>query len=94
MTEAHKPGTLVQLAYESEDTTQVDIFRVFPDADALDKQLQGADERSKRTYEFIEPVGVEIYGAPSAFALEMTKKVAGAGIEVTIKPHYIGGFIR
>jgi quinol monooxygenase YgiN len=93
-TKANKPGTLVQLAYESEDATQVDIIRVFPDADALDKQLRGADERSKRTYEFIEPASVEIYGRPSAFALEMMKKVAGSGIEVTLKPHYIGGFMR
>lgn len=93
-TAANKPGTLVQLAYESEDATQVDIIRVFPDADALDRQLQGADERSKRTYEFIEPVSVEIYGTPSPFALEMMKKVAGSGIEVIIKPLFIGGFIR
>ena len=93
-TAANKPGTLVQLAYESEDATQVDIIRVFPDADAMDRQLQGADERSKRTYEFIEPVSVEIYGTPSTFALEMMKKVAGSGIGVTIKPQYIGGFIR
>ena len=93
-TATNKPGTLVQLAYESEDATQVDIIRVFPDADAMDRQLQGADERSKRTYEFIEPVSVEIYGTPSTFALEMMKKVAGSGIGVTIKPRYIGGFIR
>jgi hypothetical protein len=94
LTEANKPGTLVQLAYESEDATHVDIIRVFPDTDAMDRQLQGADERSKRTYEFIEPTSVEIYGMPSAFALEMMKKVAGAGIEVTIKPQFIGGYIR
>ncbi len=93
-TVANKPGTLVQLAYESEDATRVDIIRLFPDADALDMQLRGADERSKRTYEFIEPVSVEIYGTPSPFALEMMKKVAGAGIEVTIKPQFTGGFIR
>lgn len=94
LTEANKPGTLVQLAYESEDATQVDIIRVFPDADGMDRQLQGADERSKRTYEFIEPTSVEIYGRPSAFALEVMKRVAGSGIEVSIKPQFIGGYIR
>jgi len=54
--------------------------RVFSNADALAAQLQGADERSKKTYEFIEPTSVEIYGTPSDYALEMMKKVAGTGL--------------
>jgi hypothetical protein len=94
LTEAGKPGTIAQLAYVNEDATEVDIVRIFPNAEALDLQLQGADQRSKTTYQFIEPTSIEIYGAPSNFALEMMKKVAGSGIEVSIKPQFIGGFIR
>jgi len=60
----------------------------------LDLQLQGADERSKITYQFIEPTSVEIYGTPSDFSLEMLKKVAGSGITVSIFPQFIGGFMR
>ncbi len=69
-------------------------MRLFPDSDGLDRQLQGADERSKITYQFIEPTSVEIYGNPSAFALEMFQKVAGSGIKVSIFQQYLGGFIR
>ncbi len=94
LTEANKPGTLVQLAYVSEDATEVAIVRVFPSAEAMDLQLQGADERSKAAYKFIEPTGIEIYGTPSTFAMEMMKKVAGSGIDVSINPQFIGGFIR
>ena len=94
LTEANKPGTLVQLTYLSENATHVDILRIFPDAEALDRQLQGADQRSNLTYQFIEPISVEIYGTPNDFALEMMKKVAGAGIVVSIQPQFIGGFIR
>jgi hypothetical protein len=94
LTEAGKPGTLVQLAYVSEDTTEVTIVRIFPNAEALDLQLQGADQRSKVAYQFIEPTSVEIYGTPGSFALEMMKKVAGSGIDVRISPQFIGGFIR
>ena len=94
LVEVNKPGTLVQLAYLSEDATQVNIVRVFPSAEAMDLQLQGADERTKVTYQFIEPTSIEIYGAPSDFALQIMKKVAGSGIEVTIKPQFIGGIIR
>ncbi len=92
--EANKPGTLVQLAYSNEDGTEMTIVRLFPNANALDQQLQGADERSKTTYQFIEPTSFEIYGTPNSYALEMFKKVAGSGIAVSVHPQYMGGFIR
>jgi hypothetical protein len=94
LTRASKPETLVQLAYTSEGAAEITIVRLFPDAEALDLQLQGADQRSKAAYQFIEPTGVEIFGEPSEFALQMMKKVAGSGIEVRIHPGYVGGFLR
>jgi len=60
-----KPGTLAQLAYENEEATEVTIVRLFPSADALDLQIQGANERSKKSYEFIEPISIEIFGTPN-----------------------------
>jgi quinol monooxygenase YgiN len=89
-----KPGTLVQVAYENEDATAVVVVRVFPDADSLDQQLQGANERSRRTYEFVEPVSIELYGQPNPAALERMTKISGSGIVVQINPAFIGGFIR
>lgn len=89
-----KPGTLAQLAYENEEAVEVTVVRLFPSADALDHQIQGADERSKRTYEYIEPISIEIYGTPNPATLEMMKKIAGSGVMVSISPHYMGGFIR
>lgn len=94
MTEANKPDTLVQLAYLSEDGTEVIVVRVFASADGLDRQLQGAEERSKATYAFIEPVSVELYGTPSDYVMEMMRKVAGSGIDVRVDPQFIGGFTR
>lgn len=91
---AGKPGTFAQLAYENEQVTEITIVRLFPNADALDLQIQGADERSKKTYEFIEPIGIEIFGTPNPATLEKMKKIAGSGVAVSIYPHYIGGFIR
>ncbi len=92
--QAGKPGTLAQLAYENEDATQVTIVRFFPSADALDQQIQGADERSKSTYEFIEPVRIEIYGTPNPATLEKMMKIAGSGIDLRVQSRFIGGFIR
>jgi hypothetical protein len=89
-----KPDTSAQLAYENEEATEVTIVRLFPSADALDFQIQGADERSKKTYEFIEPIGFEIFGTPNRATIEKMKKIAGTGVFVSIYPNYRGGFIR
>lgn len=68
-------------------------MRVLPNAEAMDQQLQGADERSKKTYEFIELISLEIFGAPGEFALAMMKKVVGTEIGVSIAPQFISGFM-
>lgn len=91
---ADKPDTLAQLAFENEDAAEVTIVRFFPSADALDLQIQGADERSKKTYTFIEPISIEIFGIPNPATLEKMRKIAGLGVSVKISPKYIGGFIR
>ena len=91
---ADNPGTLAQLAFENEEATEVTVVRLFPSADALDLQLQGADDPSKKTYEFIEPIGIEIFGTPNPTTLSIMKKIAGSGVPVRISRHYMGGFIR
>lgn len=94
LTLADKPGTLAQLAFENEQGTEVTVVRMFPSADALDSQLQGADARSKKTYEFIQPVGIEIFGTPNPATLDIMKEIAGSGVSVRICPRYMGGFVR
>jgi hypothetical protein len=89
-----KPNTVAQLGYENEVATEFTVVRIFLDADGLDQQIQGADERSKRTYEFIEPVSIEIFGRPNPATLEKMLKIAGSGIAVKSSPNYTGGFIR
>lgn len=91
---ATKTGTFAQLGYEAEQGTEFVVIRVFPNAEALDLQIQGADERSKKTYELIEPTGIEIFGRPSPATLERMTKIAGSGVAVKISPNYTGGFIR
>ena len=89
-----KPATYAQLGYVNEEVTEFMVVRLFPNADALDLQIQGADERSRKTYEFIEPIGIDIFGTPNPATLDELKKIAGSGITVSISPYYLGGFIR
>jgi hypothetical protein len=69
------------------DSREVTVVRLFPDAEAMDAQLQGSAERSQKTYEFVEPVRMEIYGTPSPSAMEMMKKAAekSAGLSVNAR---------
>lgn len=89
-----KPDTVVFLAYASEDGSKVSFFHVFPDAEAMEVHFQGAEERSKKAYEFIQPQSMEIYGSPSGLVLESMEKIAESGVEVRIDTDYLGGFLR
>jgi quinol monooxygenase YgiN len=92
--EAARPGTLVHLAYVSEDGSQVTMIHLFPDAAAMDLHMQGAGDRAKGAYEFLEPVRLEVYGTPSPGVVEMIRKIAGSGVELSYNPGHIGGYIR
>ena len=89
-----KPGTLSQLPYENEDATVFTVIHHFPNPDALDLHLQGADQRTKISFKFIEPNSIEIFGTPNRATLEKMEKIAGSDISVSISPNYMGGFIR
>jgi len=93
-TEASKPGTTFQFSYSDENGSECLVVRLFPDAAAMDEQLRGSDERSKVTYQFIEPLRVEIFGSPNPYSLEMIRKVSGQSIEINVYTGYLGGFLR
>jgi len=93
--EADKPHTVFFELYLNEEGTEVTIVHVFPDADAMDLHFQGADERSEKSLEFIQPKRFEIYGTPSDQVLAaMMRQKAAPGVELVIKPRPMGGFIR
>ena len=89
-----KPDTIVFLAYAGEDGSEVSFVHVFPDAEAMDIHFQGADERSKQAYEFMQPKSMEIYGSPNDGVLEMMKQIAESGVSVSIGTDYLDGFLR
>ena len=89
-----KPSTLAQLAYLGEDGAEVSFIHLFPDAGAMDLHFEGAQERAKRAYEFMQPLSMEIYGSPSDGVLEMMKQIAESGVSVRIDADHLGGFLR
>jgi hypothetical protein len=94
MTEATKPGTAAHLAYASEDGTAVSIVHIFPDPESMEQHMHGVGELARKAYEFMEIVSFEIYGQPGEHTMEMMQQAAGGGINVSIKPDRLGGYIR
>lgn len=92
--EEGKPNTVFFQSYLNEEGTELTIVHVFPDAEAMDLHLQGADERSGSAREFIQPQHFEIYGPASAQAMAMLRGEAASGIGLTVKPQNLAGFIR
>jgi hypothetical protein len=92
--EEDKPGTVVFLAYADPDGTEVDIVHVFPDADAMDRHMEGVAERVGASDEFIEGTGVEIYGTPSERVLQMMRAFASPEAPLSVSPEHLGGYLR
>jgi hypothetical protein len=92
--EANKPHTVFQQAYLNEESTEVTFVHVVPDGEAMDVHLEGADQRTARASEFIQPRRFEIYGKRSDQVLSTLRHAAAPGIDLTVKPEPIAGFLR
>jgi hypothetical protein len=93
--EAEKPDTLVFLSYLAADGTTASFVHAFADADSMDRHFEGADTRSRAAYEFMVPVGWELYGAPTEPAVDTLRRAAtSAGVSLTVEPNYLAGFLR
>lgn len=90
----NKPGTVVFMQYTNNEKTELSIIHVFPDAEAFDRQMEGAEERSKAAIEFIEPTRREVYGAPSDKVMEALRPLSNSGIVFHAMPKATGGYIR
>lgn len=74
--EAEKPRSTARLAYLNDAGTEISSVHVFTDADVMDMHFQGAEERARAAYEFINPDGWEIYGTSRDAALQMMRQAA------------------
>ena len=93
--EAEKPQTLVYLAYLNDNGTLATFVHLFADPEAMDLHFEGADERSRAAFEYMDPNGWEVYGQPSEAALGTMRQMAtSAGVPLTVQPESMAGFVR
>ena len=90
--ETEKPRTLMNLAYTNVEGTEVTFMHAFHDIEAMQLHWQGADDRSRQAYEYIEPIGFEIYGSTGQQIIEgMQAEAASAGATLTLWPEFVTG---
>jgi hypothetical protein len=93
--QAEKPRTVLFLTYLDAEGRTISFLHAFADAESMDLHFVGSDERSRTAYEYIEPLGWEVYGKPSSAALETLSQAAdSAGVSLASNPDYLAGFLR
>jgi quinol monooxygenase YgiN len=92
--QAEKPQTLVFLSYLGDDDS-LSIIHIFPDAEAMDRHLEGSEQRGAAAMPLLVPLGWELYGSVSQAALaSMTQRAATVGVPLTVHAEFLSGFLR
>jgi quinol monooxygenase YgiN len=92
--EANKPQTSAHIAYVSEDGSEASVVHIFPDAEAMEKHMQGLGDLGMKAFTLMEIIGFDVYGMPSKMVLDSMLKMVGPGAQVSMKPQPAGGYIR
>jgi len=94
--EANEPRLIAFNEYADENGSEVAVVQVHPDAESMEFHMEVVRERAARAYgETLEATtGIQVFGPTSAAVLSMLRQQAGAGIPLSNKAHYLGGFTR
>jgi len=93
--QAERPRTAAFLHYLDPELSRLTIVHVFPDSPAMDAHFDGAADRSKAAFQYITPLGWEIYGPASDAAVATIREAARAAhVDLTVAAQLLGGFLR
>lgn len=93
--EVNAPRILAVSAYLNEEGTEVAIVQAHQDAASIRDYWQTLHRHSGRALEeYVEPAGVQIFGAPGDLALTRTRHFADSGATASVMPESLGGFTR
>jgi hypothetical protein len=94
--EANEPRLIAFNEYANEEGTEVAVVQVHPDADSMVFHMKLIAERAANAYAdtLDGTANIQVFGTPSATVTDMLRRQAGAGVPLSIKPHFLGGFTR
>jgi hypothetical protein len=86
-------------AFGNADGTEITNVHVYPDAPTLDRHMAVIREQFglipgdlSSMAEFMEPLGVQVYGRPTGEAAAMDQGMKNSGVPFTGKERFLGGF--
>jgi hypothetical protein len=86
-------------AFGNDDGTEITNVHVFPDVPTLERHMDViADtmgllpETLTSAIDFMEPLGVQVYGTPGRRATAMDQGMKDGGVPFTGKERFLGGF--
>ena len=93
---SNEPRLIAFNEYASEDGSEVAVVQVHPDAASMAFHMGVVAERAASAYaETVDATtSIQVFGTPSDAVVEMLRHQAGAGVPLSVKPHYLGGFTR
>jgi hypothetical protein len=94
--QAKEPRLMAFNEYADEDGTEVAVVQVHPDADSMSFHMKLIAERAAGAYaDTIDATtNIQIFGTPDGTVADMLQRQAGAGVPLSIKPQFLGGFTR
>jgi hypothetical protein len=93
--EVEKPRTLMNLAFVNEEGAEIAFLHAFADVESMQLHWQGAEDRTQLAYEYLEPIGFEIYGDAGDQIIEgMRSEASDSGATLTLLPEFVTGFLR
>ena len=92
----NEPRLIAFNEYANQEGTEVKVVQVHPDTNSFEFHMGVVRERAEQAYaETLDATtSVQVYGSPSDGILEMLRQQAGSGVELSVTPHYLGGFSR
>jgi hypothetical protein len=95
----HDRDVIAFFAFGNADGTEITNVHVFPSAPTLERHMAVIGEQMgllpnelSSVFEFMEPLGVQVYGTPGGQAAAMDQGMKETGVPLTGKERYLGGF--
>ena len=62
--------------------------------DAMDAHMEGAVARARTAYDYLEPIGFEVYGEPTENYIATMRDLPNADALLRVEPNHRAGFSR
>ncbi len=89
--EANEPRLIVFHGYVNEDTNEMSVLQVHPDADSMMFHMQLIADHITKAFDVLDrTTSVQVYGTPKAGVVEMIKELSQEGVTVNVNTPFTG----